>query len=179
MQKTILAALAVVGLATVAAASDLPSKTTTPVPPAFAQSKDYYVGYNAGVLGSSTRVYSGGAVAGWNALPFLAVEGGYTYNYDADKINGRRENTHTVSLNALPQYRIPGIPATAYALVGAGYRWDKVTADHTIYNYGGGVKYELTKEADVDLRYTRTTAFDTTKYQGNEDRFSLGFNYKF
>jgi opacity protein-like surface antigen len=179
MQKTIVATLAAIATVTVAAASDLPSKTATPVAPAFAQSTDYYVGYNAGVLGSSTRVYSGGAVAGWNALPFLAVEGTYTYNYDADKIHGRRENTHTVAVNALPQYRIPGVPVTAYAIVGAGYRWDKVTADHTIYNYGAGAKYALTKEADIDLRYTRTTAFDTTKYQGNEDRYSIGFNYKF
>lgn len=179
MQKTILAALAGIASASVALSADLPSKTATPAAPAFAQSTDYYVGYNAGTLGGSNRVYSGGAVAGWNALPFLAVEGTYTYNYDADKPRGRRENTHTVAVNALPQYRIPGIPVTTYALVGAGYRWDKVTADHEIYNYGGGVKYDLTKESQVDLRYTRTTAFDTAKYRGNEDRYSLGFNYKF
>ena len=179
MQKTILATLAVIASVTVASATDLPSKKATPAAPAFAQSTDYYVGYNAGVLGSSTRVYSGGVVAGWNALPFLAVEGAYTYNYDANKINNRRENTHTVAVNALPQYRIPGLPLSAYAVLGTGYRWEAVAADHTIYNYGAGAKLAITKEADIDFRYTRTTAFDTTKYHGKEDRFSVGLNYKF
>ena len=181
MQKTILATLAVIASVATASASDLPSKKApvAPVVPVFSQASNYYVGLNAGGLGSSSSVYSGGVVAGWNALPFLAVEGAYVYNYDDNKDHGRRQNTHTVSVNALPQYHIGSTPVTVYALAGVGYRWDAVTADHSIYNLGAGAKYAVSKDVDVDARYTRTTATDTSTYPGNEDRFSVGLNVKF
>ena len=180
MQKTILAALAVLASVSVASATDLPSKKTTPAAPAAATSADsnYYVGVNAGTVGSSTNVYSGGVVAGWNAMPFLAVEGAYNYNFVRDDSG---KNNHTVSINALPQYRVSFIPVTAYALIGTGYRFSASSNgnDHTVYNYGGGLKYSLTNSIEVDARYTRTTAYDTVKYSGNEDRVTLGLNYKF
>jgi opacity protein-like surface antigen len=179
MQKTILAALAVVASMTVASATDLPSKAAPVAPsiPSFAQYG--YVGVNAGALKGTDRVYSGGAVAGWNASSFLAVEGQYSYNYDKNKYGTRQHDTHTLSTAVLPQYRIPGTDLTPYLLVGAGYRWDNETANHTIYNHGGGVKYDLTKNIQLDGRFTRTEAFDTAKYRGYEDKFTAGVNYKF
>jgi Outer membrane protein beta-barrel domain len=179
MQKTILATLAVLVSTAVACATDLPSKKApvAPAAPTFTRT-EYYVGYNAGLLRATDRVYSGGAVAGWNALSFLAVEGAYNYNYDNKNGGDRRHNSHTAVVNVLPQYRIPGTAFIGYAVAGAGYRWDQVTADHAVYNYGAGVKYQVAKDVEFDFRYTRVEAFDT-KYRGVDDRFTAGVNYKF
>ena len=179
MQKTILATLAVLASMSVATATDLPSKAApvAPVAPAFTQFG--YIGLNAGAVKGTDRVYSGGAVAGWNASSFLAVEGQYSYNYDNNNTGTRAHNTHTLTTSVLPQYRIPGTDLTPYLMAGAGYRWDNETANHTVYNLGGGVKYDLTKSIQLDGRFTRTEAFDTAKYRGYEDKFTAGVNYKF
>ena len=179
MQKTILAALAVVASMSVASATDIPSKAAPAIPqsPVFVQNG--YIGLNVGALKGTDRVYSGGAVAGWNASPFLAVEGAYSYNYDDTKTGVRAHNTHTLTTAVLPQYRIPGTDLTPYLLAGAGYRFDNETANHTVYDFGGGVKYGILKNTDIDLRFTRTEAFDTAKYHGYEDKFTAGVNYKF
>jgi Outer membrane protein beta-barrel domain len=178
MQKITLATLAVIASVTVASATDLPSKAApaAPVTPAFVQNG--YVGLNFGALKGTDRVYSGGAVAGWNASPFLAVEGAYSYNYDDNKTGTPAHNTHTLTTAVLPQYRIPGTDLTPYLLAGAGYRWDSQTADHTVYNIGGGLKYDLTHTMQIDARFSRTTAFDTDKYRGDEDKFTVGLNFK-
>jgi opacity protein-like surface antigen len=134
---------------------------------------------NAGGNLGTDRVYSGGAVAGWNALPFLAVEGTYDYSRPNPRIDGKRDEKSTVAVNVLPQYRISSTPFKVYGLGGVGYSWNSVTADHTIYNVGGGVKYDFNKSFEVDGRYRHVDSIET-KFRGDaEDRVTIGVNYKF
>jgi opacity protein-like surface antigen len=159
-----------------ASATDLPSKSS-PVAPT-AVSTQYYVGGNAGWDSKSDRAYSGGAVAGWNVLPFFAVEGTYDLSRADNKVLGKWNYGNTFAVNAVPQYKVPGTDVTVYALGGTGYKWNTKTADYVVYNLGGGVKYELTKSLDVDTRYRRIDAIDSKK-GAPEDRITAGVNYKF
>jgi opacity protein-like surface antigen len=184
MQKTIVTALAVLATTTVALATDLPSKTSTPTAPAvpfFAQGT--YVGVNVGGDINKATVYSGGAVAGWNALPFLAVEGTYDFSRPQAKVGKKFNYENTVALNVLPQYKIPATDLTAYAVGGIGYRFDSVSTvtDHAVYNYGGGIKYDFAKNLELDARFTRLDDVKK-KYQTSspaENRATVGVNYKF
>jgi opacity protein-like surface antigen len=184
MQKTIVTALALLASVTVASAADLPSKTNTPASPlpTLAQTQ-YYVGGSIGGDLDKARVYSGGAVAGWNALPFLAVEGTYDVSRGEKKVINKFNYQNTVALNVVPQYKIPSTDATAYVFGGLGYRWNTAStvADHSVYNVGAGLKYEFAKNLEIDGRYTR---IDDVKPKFHitspaEDRVSIGANYKF
>lgn len=179
MQKTIVTALALLASTAVASATDLPSKTKAPLGPlpTFAQSTEYYVGGNLGGNLDQASVYSGGAVAGWNSQ-FLAVESTYDYTRPDKKISGKMDTKNTIAVNALPQYSVYGTPFTVYGLAGIGYTWNAVSADHSIYNVGGGVKYSFAKNIDIDARYRRIDAIEK-KYRSEEDRATLGVNYKF
>jgi len=182
MQKTIVTTLALLASTAVALATDLPSKTTAPTAPlpAFAQ---YYAGVTIGGDVDKARVYSGGAVAGWNALPFLAVEGTYDLDRPQTKVRGEYNWQNTVAVNAVPQYKVPGTDITAYGVGGIGYRWNTAStvADHSVYNVGAGLKYEFAKNLELDTRYARVDAVES-KYRANkpaEDRLTFGVLYKF
>jgi hypothetical protein len=182
MQKTIVTALALLASITVASATDLPSKTKAPVAPT-AETTQYYVGGNIGGNVDKARVYTGGAVAGWNILPILAVEGTYDLSRPQTKIHNDYNWQNTFGVNAVPQYTIPGTGITAYALGGLGYRLNSVStvADHSVYNVGGGVKYEFVKNLDLDARYRRIDSVED-KYRSStsaEDRLTFGVLYKF
>ena len=184
MQKTIVSALAILASSAVALAADLPSKAAPAAPalPAFATG-GYYAGVNLGGDADKTRVYSGGAVAGWNVLPFLAVEGTYDLSRPKNKVGSEYNWQNTVAVNAVPQYKIPGTDFTAYALGGVGYRWNSVStvADHSVYNVGGGVKYDFAKNIELDGRYRRIDNVQS-KYRTStsaEDRVTAGVNFKF
>jgi opacity protein-like surface antigen len=183
MQKTIVSALAVLASMAAASAADLPSKAAPASPlPAFAAG-GYYAGVNVGANADSARVYSGGAVAGWNVLPFLAVEGTYDLSRPQAKVNREYNWQNTVAVNAVPQYKVPGTDITAYAVGGIGYRWNSVStvADHSVYNIGGGLKYEFAKNLELDGRYRRIDGLqkkDRTS-TSSEDRVTFGVNYKF
>jgi hypothetical protein len=185
MQKTIVTALALLASTAVALATDLPSKTKTPVSPT-TETTQFYVGGNIGGNADKARVYTGGAVAGWNILPILAVEGAYDFGRPKDPMpytGGNRNYTSTAAVNVVPQYKLPFVDVTAYALGGVGYRWNFTTfaTDHSVYNYGGGLKYDFAKNLEVDGRYRRTDAIEA-KFRSSssaEDRLTLGVNYKF
>ena len=142
----------------------------------------FYVGGNLGGDLDKATVYSGGAVAGWNALPFLAVEGTYDLARPKAKVRNEYNYENTVAVNIVPQYKVPFVDVTAYAFGGLGYRWNTAStvADHSVYNVGAGLKYEFAKNLELDGRYAR---IDDVKRKVNtapaEDRVSLGVNYKF
>lgn len=181
MQKTIVTAIALLASTVIASATDIPSKAKAPVAPlpTFTQ---FYVGGNIGGDLNKATVYSGGAVAGWNALSFLAVEGTYDLSRADKKIAGKYNYENTVFGNIVPQYKVPFVDVTAYAFGGLGYRWNTApaVADHTVYNVGAGLKYEFAKNLELDGRYAR---IDDVKRKANtapaEDRVSVGVNYKF
>jgi hypothetical protein len=183
MQKTILAALAVLATTVVATAADLPSKTSAPTAPAASFTQGYYAGINVGGDLTKATVYSGGAVAGWNVLPFLAVEGTYDFSVPQNKIKGDYNYQNTVAVNAVPQYKVPVLPVTVYALGGAGYRWNTAAtvADISVYNFGAGAKYEFAKGIEIDGRYRRIDAIESKNRTSTsaEDRATIGVNAKF
>ena len=183
MQKTIVSALAVLASTAVALASDLPSKTA-PSAPAFAASfSQYYVGGNVGGDLDTARAYTIGAVAGWIVLPFFAVEGSYDLSRPDTKVRGDYNYQNTVAANALPQYKLPGMDVKVYGLAGLGYRWNSAStvADHSVYNVGGGVKYDFTKNIEIDGRYRRIDGLQSKDRNSTsaEDRATIGVNYKF
>jgi opacity protein-like surface antigen len=178
MQKTIVAALAILASASVASASDIPSKKAPAAPaPVFTQAQ-YYVGGNVGGNIGDARVYSGGAVAGWNVLPFLAVEGTYDFTRPEAKVDGKWNYGNTFAANIVPQYKIPGVDVTVYGIGGVGYRWNTQAADYSIYNVGLGAKYEINKTLDLDARYRRIDGIEKAN-RNAEDRVTAGVNYKF
>ena len=183
MQKTILSALAILASTVVASATDLPSKTQAPKTPVAAESSDFYAGGNVGGNFDKARVYSGGIVAGWNVLPFFAVEGSYDLSRPDTKVRGDYNYQNTVAANALPQYKLPGMDVKVYGLAGLGYRWNSAStvADHSVYNVGGGVKYDFTKNIEIDGRYRRIDGLQSKDRTSTsaEDRATIGVNYKF
>ena len=181
MQKTIVTAIALLA-ASAASATDLPSKISAPTAPSLPTFAQRYVGVNLGGDLDKATVYSGGAVAGWNALPFLAVEGTYDISRADKKVAHKYNYENTVFANVVPQYKVPFADVTAYAFGGLGYRWNTAStvADHSVYNVGAGLKYEFAKNLELDGRYAR---IDDVKRKVNtapaEDRVSVGVNYKF
>jgi opacity protein-like surface antigen len=182
MQKTILTAIAFLASTAVASATDLPSKTAAPSGPipTFTQ---YYVGGSIGGNLDKATVYSGGAVAGWNALPFLAVEGTYDLSRPKEKVGKEYNYENTVAVNVVPQYKVPFVDATAYGFAGLGYRWNTAStvADHSVYNVGVGLKYEFAKNLELDGRYARIDVVEK-KFKAAapaEDRVTMGVSYKF
>lgn len=183
MQKTIVTALAVLATTTVALATDLPSKTSAPTVPTASFAQGYYAGVNVGGDMNKATVYSGGVVAGWNALPFLAVEGAYDFSRPQTKVGKKFNYENTVALNVVPQYKVPMTDFTAYGVAGLGYRFNSVAAvpDHAVYSYGAGLKYDFAKNLELDARYSRIEDVKK-KYKAAspaEDRATVGVNYKF
>jgi opacity protein-like surface antigen len=178
MQKTIVSALALLASVAAASATDLPSKRSPVAPAVESPLSQYYVGGNIGGNVDSARAYSIGAVAGWNILPFLAVEGTYDVSRADNKVGGNWNYGNTLAVNLVPQYKIPGSDFTVYAIGGVGYKWNTQAADYAVYNVGGGLKYELTKSLDVDFRYRRIDAIDSGK-GAPEDKVTAGVNVKF
>jgi opacity protein-like surface antigen len=161
-----------------AVAADLPSKKIpTPPAPLFTQLNNY-AGVNIGMDTADHTVYSGGIAVGTNVLPYLAVEAAYDFGYQKDKIKGKREIQNELFVNAIPQYKIPGMDVTAYFLGGVGYDWSSVKKNHALYNVGGGVKYDFARNFDVDARYRYIDSLDE-KFKVEDNRFTLGVNYKF
>lgn len=181
MQKTILTAIAILA-SSAASAADLPSKAVASAPTALPTFTQFYVGGSIGGNVTEATVYSGGAVAGWNALPFLAVEGAYDLSRSNEKIDGKYNYSSTVFANVVPQYKVPFVDVTAYAFGGLGYRWNTVSdvENRSVYNVGAGLKYEFAKNLELDSRYARIDDVKRKPLSAPaEDRVSVGVNYKF
>lgn len=183
MQKTILTALALVA-STAAFAGDLPSRKTAPLPPTDRPAVElpYYVGVNVGGDIGGQGAFSGGAVAGWTPFRFLSVEAGYDFQYPNSSygLTGKTDYKNQLTISALPQYTFNNVPFTAYALAGIGYSWNAVTRDNAIYQVGGGVKYNVARNWDVDARYRYVNSFNEGVNSAKpENRLTLGVNYRF
>ena len=182
MQRTIMAALAVLAAGS-ALAGDLPSKKA-PVPPTFQRATEVestggYFGVIGGGAVGTDRAYTGGVVAGYNYSQYLAAEYGYDYVRPNSNVSGR-DTKHQVGVNLLPKYRLGNTPFTVYALGGVGYSFDEKTKNGTTYSYGGGVKYDVAKNIELDARIKRVDFFsDSANRAKADDRFTLGINFKF
>jgi opacity protein-like surface antigen len=180
MKKTI-ATLALLASTVAALATDLPSKSKAPAAPLpiLTQETSFYVGGNlGGNLREDAQVYSGGVVAGYTVMPFFVIEGTYDFSRPQNKVHGEYNYGNMVAVNVVPQYKLPLMPVTIYALGGVGYRWNTQTDNQAVYNIGAGVKYEVIKNFDVDVRYRRIEGFNSSA-RNPEDRGTIGLNYKF
>jgi opacity protein-like surface antigen len=179
MRKTIVTALAVIA-ATAASASDLPKKTA-PVPPVFdrpvAVDQFGYFGVNGGASTGSNRSYSGGLTLGYSYGSYLNAEAYYDY---VRPDGARNTDKHQFGLNLLPKYRLGNSGLTVYALAGAGDEVSEKGKTNYTYSYGGGLKYDVTKNVELDARYRRIDYFLSNPSTGHkEDRVTVGLGYKF
>ena len=165
MRKFILTSIAVL-MSTAAFAADLPSRTSAPAAPVVAQ-LPFFVGVTAG--GVFNRQPSLGAVAGYEINPYIRGEVAYDHFFSYES---NRAVDNLVG-NAIVQYPVGAF--TPYVLAGAGYAWGK-TADEAIYNVGGGVRYTLTRNIDIDARYRYINNYDNGRATNVG---TLGISYRF
>ena len=172
-----LAAVSMLALSSVALAADLPSKSApaAPTAPSLFSETSYYVG---GFIGAEPKKVEpwygsirGGVNAGYNITSFAAVEALYEYHYNESK--ALRSNAGYI--NGIGQLKVPFIPVVPYALAGVGYRMSDAK-DQAVFNVGAGMKYELTSNIDLDVRYRYVSDFDR-KFHNNA--VTVGGAYKF
>ena len=119
--------------------------------------------------------------AGFAGGPTLGLNGGYEFHK-----YGRLEATYdhmfmtsswnmdTLGMNLIGQ--IPtGTFVTPYALVGMGYQWQN-GINQGNWTVGGGVRAEVTKNFDIDLRYRYIQGMWN---QTNNNFVGIGTNFKF
>jgi opacity protein-like surface antigen len=165
-------------LSTAAMAADIPLRSA-PLPPArpvvVEQTTPFFVGIHAGaaapygynfVDNSDLRV---NARIGYEFSPYARIEGNYDYSWN--DISALR--SHTVTTNMIGQYRFGSV--VPYVLVGGGYRWSDFK-NEPVYNIGGGVRYELTRNFEVDARYRYVSDRNRVR---DENVVTFGLNYKF
>lgn len=173
MFKSIITLAAIVA-STAALASDLPSKRE-PVAPTFAQSQSnpFFVGVRGGNLyKDESNNWTVGGNFGYEMNKFARVEVGY------DRLNNRDDKSLTsdvVTGNAIAQLPFSLFNITPYALGGVGYKWSD-NKNTSIYNVGGGVRYDFTSRVELDARYRYISDF---KNEVSTNAFTAGVNYKF
>jgi len=132
-----------------------------------AMAKDLYVTGTVGTQVKGTGDAVVGVALGSEVHKNLRVEG--AYEYDADSKGNR------LFVHALPQAQIPGTTLTPYALVGVGVDLESLDS-RPLYALGGGVRVELTKTMDLDLRYRRV---DNTDNTDKRETVTAGVSVKF
>ena len=175
MNKYTISLIAILA-STAAMASDLPSKSA-PTPPVRAISysqDDFFVGAHLGSKAMETAPW--GTVrtnirGGWEFSNFARLEA----DYDHASGKNKRQRSDSFTTNLIGQYKLDNVPITPYGLIGGGYRWSGLK-DETIYNVGGGVRYNITNNLEADLRYRYITDADRSR---DENVVTLGVNYKF
>jgi len=170
MNKTLIT-LAAVLVSGVAAAGDLPSRKTAPLPPERpVEDSGFYAGVRGGVVFSDN--ITAGVGAGYQFNKFVRAEANYDYlNNDNNRTNGLTSNIGTV--NMIGQYQVSVF--TPYVLAGIGYRWSDAK-NEPVWNVGAGARYAVTENVELDARYRYISSFQNER-QGNA--FTLGLNYKF
>lgn len=175
MKKTICAIALVLSTATAFATdtSSIPSRTNpiAPVGGSLVEPK-MWVGVNAGISATdginSDAPWSVGAVAGYNVVRLgplgLGIEGTYDY---------KKGVTQDISGNVLASLKFGSF--SPYGLAGIGYRWADVKNEKT-WTVGGGVKYAVSRNIEVDTRYRRIEDWDRAR---PDDRVTIGVNFKF
>ena len=171
--------LAIIGLlvSTAVNAADIPSRSNpiAPVSPV-AHTNPFFVGVH---LGSAVSTH----INPWYGALRVNVRGGYEFsdyarveaNYDYNYATKSHFAAHILSTNLIGQYKISYVPVVPYVLAGAGYRFSPIK-NEIVYNLGAGVRYEITKDIEADLRYKYVTDFKRAR---DESVITIGTNYKF
>lgn len=184
MKKYIAAAFLLLA-ASAASAANLPEKKATPKAPAVEAPSSWYVGVNAGGAVKLDRSVADnpatvGGVVGYKWSPMFATE--ITVDEQMKKANQKAQTRVVANGVVSPFGAVYGF--TPYALAGVGvqnhdFRDGVRDNNKTIYNVGGGVKYAIQKNWEVDARYRWVNTWsDGTKIRDNSI-VTLGLNYKF
>ena len=169
------AAIALASMATVSFGADLPGRTAPAAPAAaVVATPSFFVGARVGSLSDQIDSWNGrvtgGLTGGYEVNDFVRVEGNYDYSH-SDQVSNRN---HIVTGNVIGQYKI-GFGLVPYALAGVGYRWNDLK-DEAVWNVGGGVRYDIARNIEADLRYRYIADFDRVR---ENNVVTLGVNYKF
>ena len=171
IRNTLIAFLAIAGVSS-AMAGDLPNRKQAPAAPVVSSDSGFYAGVRGGVVFTDNLTI--GAGAGYQFNRFIRAEANYDYlNNDNNKTNGLSSSLATGNL--IGQYPFETWGLTPYALAGVGYRWSDAK-NEPVWNVGAGVRYDVTKNVELDARYRYVSSFQNER-QGNA--FTLGLNYKF
>lgn len=185
MNKLVTAVLALSAMVATASAANLPDKKKAPEAPkapAIEAPASWYVGVNGGGnyhRGDAMADIPGvaGFVVGRNINKQFAVEGAYDYYFKKD---GSKDNQRGTVNAIVTPFDVFGFRPYALAGIGAEARNPGVVKDRdarAIYNVGGGVKYDIAKNWETDLRYRYVNDW------ANKDRaanvVTFGLNYKF
>ena len=185
MNKLVTAVLALFATVSVASAANLPEKKKAPEAPktpAIEAPASWYVGVNGGGNYHRGDSYSdipgtAGFVVGRNLNKQFAVEGAYDYYFKKD---GVKDNQRGVVNAIYSPVELFGFRPYALAGIGAEARNTSIVKNgdaRAIYNVGGGVKYDITKSWETDLRYRYVS--DWTNKDKAANVVSFGLNYKF
>lgn len=135
-----------------------------------------YVGVAAGTITSdaNNEVNTYGLRVGRELMPFVAGEVAYDYTQSGHGL----ARGQTLFGNAIGQYKIPGTIFTPYALVGVGYGWERF-GDRSLYNFGAGLKTEISKSTDFDVRFRQVRNFGDWDKEHHDNVVTAGLNFKF
>jgi opacity protein-like surface antigen len=159
----------------VASAADLPRRTV-PVPPtpAFVQNHSGFFGGVAGGWVTGDEVV-GSATVGYRFNEFLRLEGNFTNRFGSN-------NGQSVTVDG--SIGVPVGRVTPYVFGGVGYGFNsfgKPDGDAAaLWSAGGGVRFALTPQWELDGRYRHTRHFsshDGVRLDNNT--VTVGVNYKF
>jgi opacity protein-like surface antigen len=128
---------------------------------------DVYVAGNLGTQVEGSREASLGLALGTDLTKNLRVEGAYEHRLDSKSNN--------LYAHVMPQATIPSTGITPYALVGLGVDLESLDGK-PLYVLGAGVRTELTKTIDLDLRYRR---IDTVDNNDRRESVTAGLALKF
>lgn len=112
---------------------------------------DLYVAGNLGTKVEGSREGTVGLAVGAELNKNLRVEGAYEHSLDSKSNN--------LYGHVMPQATIPTTGITPYVLVGLGVDLESLDSK-PLYVLGAGVRTELTKALDLDLRFRRIDSVD-------------------
>jgi hypothetical protein len=118
-----------------------------------AMAADLYVTGSVGTHATGAGDSVVGVALGMEPNKNLRVEAAYQYDVDNKKNN--------LFAHVLPQYAIPNTGLTPYVLVGVGADLESLDS-RPLYVLGGGLRVEMTKTVDFDVRYRRIDNTDNT-----------------
>lgn len=186
MKAIVTAVFGLLATVSVAAATDLPSKKTTPAAPAAAAATypdSWYVGVNVGGNVKLDRKVtdnpaSVGGVVGYKFNQMFAVEA--AVDQQMKKGADKAQTRGTVNAVVNPIGSVFGF--TPYVLAGVGAQNHDVLngikdGNKAIYNVGGGLKYAIAKNWEADARYRWVNRWSDNGKDAN--LATIGLNYKF
>ena len=132
-----------------------------------AQDKNWFAGPNVGA--TWTQGAQLGFNGGYQVNKYFGVETVYDHVFNAANALDQ------VGANLVLGYPVSGTKLTPYALTGLGYQWQG-GINQGIWNVGGGVKVELAKDVDMDVRYRYVQGMYN---QTNANMVTLGTTFRF